>query len=346
MISQPFMVDATVLQQWQSCKRQALLAAEWKPSLWRPKILFTATFRKAVFQISNGKDVEAAASDAKASFMQEAANPGMDLPRGSKPYMIAREWCALLDTTLGAVGRLSLLTLEEAPEVPLEGGILWRPRAWRDQSGQLHRWIITDYWGDDERYRELHGWHTFGDIAVTECPLMLHVIEIGQQRAGRRISSWTRGFRHPGLPHLKMRFRKGDGSELTGWNPVYLADGREGSSKDWVEQMAAEGECERLMHHVTINVPSRVVCEETRTQIATEANLYRTALYRTKWHTQPMSRGACDLWTPCPYQPLCYSEKLLRPEDIGGFRPVVSPGKSYQFPRIQRPSQQPQTVNA
>lgn len=290
-------------------------------------MLFTATFRRAVFAMSNGKGAVDAADGAKAMFMQEAANPGMDLPHGAKPYMIAKDWCALLDTSVRAAGRLTLLTVTETPEVALTEHIHWKPRAWRDDSGQLHRWIVTDAWNEDDRYRELHGWHTFGDIAVTECPLMLHVIEIGQARGGRRASSWSRGYRHPGLPHLRMRFKKGDGSELNGWNPVYLADGHEGTPEGWVDQMVAEGECERLMHHVTINVPPVHVCEETRAQIISEATVYERAT-RTKWYTHPMSRGACDHWVPCPFQPVCYTEKLVRPEDIGTYRPIQAPPSS------------------
>jgi len=287
-------------------------------------VLFTATLRRAIFQVSNGTPVEDAVNDAKSRYMLEASNPGLDLPPGSKPYTIARDWCAMLDTVVRGAARLTLLTVKESKQTKLSENVKWQVRSWADESGQLHRWIIVDSWSQDDLYRELHGWHTFGDIAVTQCPLMLHVVEIGSQRNGRRASSWARAFQHPAIPHLKLRFRKSDGSALDGWRSYYLADAQNPDPDGWVEQMALEGECERLMRHITINVPPKQVCEDTVQQIVYEAHRYDEARSSTQWHDQPMSRGACDGYSPCVYQPVCYSEKLVNIEELGLYKATQS----------------------
>jgi len=320
-----FTIDATVIDTFQRCKRQALLSHVWQPMKWRPKHLFLSAFRRAVFNVSNGADARKEAEEAKVLFLSTAASPGLDLPRGAKPYPIAKDWCAMLDTTIRAVARLTLLTLRELPPVELTEGISWQPRAWADDSGQLHRWIAVDSWTEADLYRELHGWPAFGDIAVTECPMMLHVVEIGQMRNGRRASSWARGFRHPTMANLKMHFRKRDGSPLSPeWRPLYLADNRDWKPEDWVEQMAAEGECDRLMRHVTINVPSKETCLDTRQQIAREAEAL-VQLLGKRPQTVPMSRHACDGWNnPCVYQSVCYSEKTVAIESLGLYKHVKS----------------------
>jgi hypothetical protein len=150
--------------------------------------------------------------------------------------------------------------------------------------------------------------------------MMLHILQIGQQRNGRRASSWARAFRHPGLDSLKLHFKKKDGSALIGWKPVYLTDTAM-TPDEWVDRMAAEGECERLMRHIVVNVPSDRTCDDTRQQIITEAYAM-DAVKKHSWEGIPMSRGACDVYNPCVYQAICYSEKLVDINNLGIYKRV------------------------
>src|SRR5258705_7349655 len=157
-MSAPLILDAPTITDWQSCKRKYLLHKEWRPVKWRAHSLFDACLRQAIFAISNGKDAITMASDARAAFLLAAANPGLEVPQGSQPYTIAKDWCTMLETILRAVSRLTLLTLHEPAYVPLDQITVWQPLAWADDTGQLHRWITVDRWDEDTLYREMHGW--------------------------------------------------------------------------------------------------------------------------------------------------------------------------------------------
>ena len=313
--------NATRLDTWQQCPRRELLLREWTPLKWRQKALFTAVFRRAVFAVSNGADPRQTADDAKAMFMTVAANPGIEHAPTQKPYLISKEWCAILDTSVRNLGRLTLLKLHDAPHMELARNGLkpmeWEPSSWMDDSGQLHRWIVTDDWNYDDLCRELHSWHTIADVVIYQVPMMLHVLLIGQQRNERRHSSWARGFRHPSIPTLRMRFRKQDGTALDGWKPVFLSDNK-ADPDDWLNQMAQEGECERLLKHVTVEVPSPDACEYTRRQILDELTTING--HSRPWYQTPMSRGACDFPFACPFQPVCYTEKLVDIERLGFYK--------------------------
>jgi hypothetical protein len=340
MMSSLPILDATVLTNLQSCQRQALLFADWQPIKWRPKSLFDHCLRNAIVTLSSGIDAATVAIEARAEFMEKAANPGLDIlgkmKPGYGPYTIAKDYCAMLDTILRSLSRLTLLKLSPVPMT-----VDWCFLSRQDDLGQLHRWITVDHWDEDELTRQLHSWYTIGDVVFAEAPMMIHAIEIGRQQNGRRSSPWARIFKNPDLPNLKLRFRGktqwSDGvrsstgkhetrkksGELKGWIPVYLADMLNFSPDAWVEQLWNEGLAQELVHHITVNVPSEPVCQDTRIQIRTEAErLHRLLEGHTAetWATLPMSRAACDPpGRPCPFQPACYSEQIVQLENLGLF---------------------------
>lgn len=327
-------LDAKRLTDWQACRRRGLLHEDWTPALWRPKALFDACLRRAIFRVSNGADPAQEATDAKTEFMTQAADPGLDVASGASSWVLARDWCAMLDTIVRAVSRLTLLTLKEEHPVRLAALVDWRPRAWRDESGQLHSWVTVDRWDDEALTREMHSWFVFGDIIACEAPLMIHAIEIGQIRSGRRASPWARAWRHPGMSSLPLRFVKTDGSSLSGWKSAYLADDRNLSPDAWVDTMTREGECARLIRYATIGVPAKSARNDALAQILFEAAEMRRAFEDRKsvpWSAWPMSRGACDGLVPCPFQLVCHREQLVDPASLGLYhaRKVLVSESSY-----------------
>lgn len=302
-------LDAAVLSSLQSCPRKFLLEADWEVLHWRAKTLFDACLRKGIINISNGAHPHAAADDAKAEFVQVAANPGLDLPRGSDSYKIAKDWCAMLDTVLRAAARWGLPKLSDSPVVWLNSTTEWRSLASIDTEGELHRIITVDRWDDIALSRELHSWAVFGDISVTSRPMTIHVIEIGQVRHGRRASPWARGWRHPSMPNLKMHFARKDGTTFKGWVPVYFTDSRDTDADAWVGLMYAEGVGESLVHTVPVSVPDETVRADTLRQILQESA--RAAVLLSErgsggWLAQPMHRAACDGMVPCAWQSACH----------------------------------------
>lgn len=306
-------LDAKLLSDLQSCSRRFLLSHDYEVLHWRSKSLLDACLRVGIQRISNGGDATAVASDAKAQFLQTAANPGLDAPCGTDTYKLAKDYCALLETILVAAPRWSLPALADSPVVALNSTVQWQPLAFMDSTGELHRFITTDRIGTDGSTiaRELHSWYVFGDMCVTRKPMTIHVVEIGQTRDGRRASAWARGWKHPAMANLKMRFARKDGGTFKGWNPVYLADG--GDAEEWVAQMYVEGVAQGLVHTVPVALPSEVVIADTVRQILLEssrASMLITERRSTPWSALPMSRASCDGMVPCPFQPCCHAENV------------------------------------
>jgi hypothetical protein len=298
-------LDAHAMTTWQSCRRRHALERDWRPLRQRPSVLFAMLLRRAVFALSNGGDHATLAAEAKATFLQSAANPGLDLPRGANPYAIARAWCAMYDTLLASIAKASLLTVREVAPVALSPSVSWQPRAWQDESGQLHRWLTIDDWDEDAFSREMHSWRTIGDIAATRQGMMLHVVEVGRAAKDGRSSPWSRAWRHPSLRSLAYRFRKPTGGPLSsGWLPYHYNDTRDDAA-EWAARLVAEGEYERATHHLLVESPTDAQAEAVRRDILVES--LAIARGERAWRDIPMARGACDAWTPCPFLNACYA---------------------------------------
>lgn len=323
-------LDARLIDTVQRCERRLLLEADWRVAKWKPKGLLDAILRRSVLRLSSGDDPVVVAESARASYLEIAASPGIDVGYGKSPYPVAKEYCALLESVIRSIGRMTLLTLTDTPLVSLSPTMKWRPLAAADESGCLHRWITVDRWDADALARELHGWYVFGDVAMTGMPMTLHIVSIGRTRDGRRESEWTRGWRNPAAPNLKLRFlrkddRHRDRKEFHGWTPEWLSEGKT-KPGEWVDRMWEEGAAQRLLHLADVRVPSNAVIADTRRQVLTESERIRSLLEgRTadRWQMKPMSRGVCDdKIAPCPWQAACYRE--AEAADVASLGPFVA----------------------
>jgi hypothetical protein len=226
----------------------------------------------------------------------------------------------MLSTTLTAIARLTLLSLRRLPPVDLDNSLSWKPTAFADESGALHRWVTVDKWDEDALAREAHGWRVFGDICVVDAPLTLHVVEIGQARKGRQQSPWARAYKHPVIAGL-VRFQRPDGKgshrPLAGaqWKPLWYADQPQPEPGAWVDRMDADAVTPGLLHHITIRQPEPTTRQETLRQIGILGQRMRELELeippRIELETAmevPMSRPACDGWVPCAWQAACYRD--------------------------------------
>jgi len=305
-------LSAPLLHTLQRCPRQHALERDYRVLRVRPKHLLERLLRDAIFAISNGADPAKQATEACTRFLEAAARPGLYIL--TDPYTISHDFCAIIQTVLEAVSRLTLLVVKPGPVVAV-GAHEWRVSAFQDESGTLHRWACVDQWDEDTKYRELHGWACFGDCAATEQGMILHVIEIGRQSKGHQHTAWCRAFKHPAIIG-KYRFRKVDGGPLQGdWKPLYYQDSDKNNAKDWCDLMEADGL--QLMHHVTINAPHAQHVEEFRREVTMEA---KRAAAIGEWQETPRWRPSCDLPYPCPWQPCCFAPPgLVDVEAVGGF---------------------------
>jgi hypothetical protein len=312
-------VDASSLGDKQSCLRKFVLGLSWRAPRWRPKALWDACLLSGILSIvQDGVLPAAAAAASRLAFLQAAADPGLDIT--VDPYRAAQDWCAMLETVLRSLAREGLpQRLTEHPPVPLSLATKWAPLA-HVEDRTLHRWVSVDHWTQNNLARELHSWRTLGDIAATKLPMMIHVVEIGQMRAGRRFSSWVRAWKHPAMPSLQMRFKGKTPGALKSWRPFYLSDSHI-TPDDWTEQLWKEGAAKEMLHHVQVKVPTDEQCAAVVLDILTEALEMETLKkMETPWNGLPMSRNACDGMVPCPFQNACYSEGLVRLDNL--FRPA------------------------
>ena len=326
-------LTASTLTDYQSCPRKTLLSTDWEILKLRPKQMLDSCLRRGILAITQGKDAGEVAEGMKAEFLQAAANPGMDTPRGAKPYEIAKDHVAMIQTILRAAKRMELPVLAESPTVQLSSTVEYQPLAFTD-GVMLHRIITVDRWDDAALSRELHGWYTIGDQAVTGLPLTLHVIETGQTRNGRRASPWARGWRHPTLRNAhRIRFLHKDGTGFKGWTPVWLADERELDAEEWVEAMWKEGAVQAAWKDIAVAPPTLSQRSGTLGQLRLEAHRMSVLISERQsnpWSAIPMHRGSCDGMVPCGWQEACYRESndvqesgLYRGRDQGTLQVIM-----------------------
>ena len=322
-------LDATTLSHFQQCARRSALELAWHPRLWRPKSLFDRQFRQSVFLLSNGENISTIIPRARAEFMSRCANPGLDLPPGANPFIIAKDWAMMLEMTLRSVSRMTLLTLRPMENIPLDEDISWRTLSMSDESGSLHQWVTVDHWDRDSLSRHVHGWHVFGDMAIARRNMTLHVIEIGHMRDLRRHSCWTRGFRHKLAPNLPLKFSRPE-AKAGDYEPVFLADqsqrgsGGVAAAEGWVDTLLSGGEIQKHIKHVTLEGPSDEICEDTLRQVIQEGHLMSAikgsaSADAMAWSEIPMSRSACDGMVPCPFQGVCYRWPVESPDEVEGY---------------------------
>jgi hypothetical protein len=223
----------------------------------------------------------------------------------------------MLGTILTSVSRLTLLTLTMPGTIPL-ADTAYSLQSWSDDSGTLHRWICCDSFDDEVLAREAHSWSVIGDMVTADAPMMLHAIDIGQQRQGRRHSPWARCYRHPIIAG-QCRFQRPDGRggwrKLSGdkWRPLWYSDQPKPDAEAWCDLMDADGVTPSLLHHISISQPSRTQSARIRAEIEQVASGMRTAFAEHPLPGDPMSvpmaRASCDpVGGPCAWQQGCFAE--------------------------------------
>ena len=301
-------MNAQQLYTLQRCARQYALEREWKVLRRRPREVLETLMRQAVIAITNGQDVAKVSDEACTRLLETAARPGLDI--STDPYTIARDYCAIIQNSLEALSRLTLLSVKPAG-IRTVNAIDWQLSCLVDESGLLHRWICVPKWEEDTRFREIHSWAVFGDCCAAQVGMTLHVIEIGEQRKGHQHTPWAKAYRHPVIPN-KFRFRKVDGSRLErSWTPVWYQNSDKNDPKTWVDLMEHDGL--ELIHHLAIKEPAKEHVEQFARELLDEAE--RGADNYRAWNSIPMYRPACDLPYVCPWQLICFAPP--GPVDIG-----------------------------
>jgi hypothetical protein len=292
-------LDAGELIDWQACRRRWSLSRSWLLRKWRAKVLADTLLRRGIAAISGGEDAVKVANGARLRLLELAVEPGLDMVR--EPYKVAHDWAALVEIILRYLGQRTIHKIQDEKLSNLFQLAVYTPTSWSDGE-RLHRWITVERWDSEALIRESHSWRTIGDIVAARMPMVLHAVEIGTQREGRRSSVWTRAWRHPAMRSLPIKFVK---PADTTWKPVYFVDQNEHSAAEWVALAGRERAFEAAVHETVVACPPNGICEDILAQIKEEA-VAMSKMNGATWQKLPMSRGACDLFYPCPYQNICY----------------------------------------
>lgn len=304
----PFMLDASMLVEFQTCRRKFLLSRKYRPLRWKPKLLFDSCLRQAILDLGNGVSAVDAAMSATTRFMNTGANPGLDIS-GVAPFQVASDFCAMLETIIHTLARRAPLQLKPVVSRPFNDSLEWVFLAHQDSLGELHRVVTVDRFDDDRLSQELHSWYVFGDVCMSRKPMHLHFIEIGQMREGRRHSPWARAWEHSAI-HGRIKFQRKGNKALQGeaWKPVFLADSNVHTASTWVDAMEADSVAESLFHEVEVTVPSAEHVKTFLRDAKTEAAQMKMWLEKVSDPmVVPMSRGACDVPFACAFQVVCYN---------------------------------------
>lgn len=255
--------------------------------------------RRAVIEISNGADHSTVAKLARSSFLEVCRSPGLAV-ENVDTYTLAQDYCAAITNILQYLSAIPLLSVRRPEPVHIADDLEWEFLSYADDSGLLHRWIFADVWDSDRFSSELHSWYTFGDMAASEMPMQLHVVEIGRRRESHLVSPWCRTYIHPVIAG-RFKFTDLQGSQ---WKPLYFSDSH-AESAEWIEQMKREGLTQKLVHHPMIREVKPEHVQQFRQQLISEwQDIQRAASIPTL--ELPMSRPSCDLPTPCIFREMCY----------------------------------------
>jgi hypothetical protein len=256
-----------------------------------------------------------------------AADPGI-LMEGGNPYQLAKDYSALLETSLVHEYRVlhpRIPKLHPLPPVRISDDLQWVFTSKMDSEGFLHRWLLWERWDDRQLLRDLHSWYTFGDMAMARAPMNLHVTLIGSKRDGRQDSPWCRGYVLPHFPG-RVRFQAVDGKPLrdSAWRKVWFSE----SSFDpavWVDQIWKDGLAQTLSRKLPVRKPIDLACRDGERQISEVAQkMLYVQLSRPRYWDLPMSRGACDGMVPCPFLLACHRTAALQPAELcAAFSPLV-----------------------
>lgn len=291
-------LSARLLTSFQKCSRLPLL--EGKGGRWRPKSLFDASWRKGLLALSQGSPLEKVTLQAREAFLSQARSPGLELGSGD-PFGVAQDYCGALETSLQFLSEEGLLSQALLPPFH-EGELEWTPSSFQDETGTLHRWASGEHAGEQELWREVHGWGVFGDMALSGLPLVLHFLELGSFRGGRLHGPWTKCWKHPLLAGT-FRFQNKGGKPLGGdWKPFFYSSQSSRSPAQWVALLRRDGLSP--LREVSLPALPSGAREEFLREASQEGR--RMKSLPSDFRARPKTRGACDFPFTCPFQFECY----------------------------------------
>lgn len=239
-----------------------------------------------------------------------AANPGLDVT-GHDVYAIAMHYAKLagiLTAVLRSASSAPWRRLDELGiETPIGTPLTWRSACYDAGDGIPRRIVLVDRWSEDRKLAERRNWRTLGEAVALDRSIVLTAIAIGQTYEKRRVSPWTKAYRHPG--NRTLRYRKRDGEAFgSKWLPIWR-ENSDLTTLEWLEGMQHDG-CMDQIASVKVPVPERredYLAEMLR--IASEME--------NIGEVPPMRLAGCHGFSKCPFTSVCFGAKPPLPENYG-----------------------------
>jgi hypothetical protein len=182
-------------------------------------------------------------------------------------------------------------------------GVPWKSAAYLDPTGShLRRVVLAPRWSDDRHYSEARSWFSLGETCAYGLPMQQVVVILGEHRAGKYSSPWTKGLRHPA--NKKLRFRKkndvGEPFKDT-WLKIWREDFDDISTLEWLQAMLDDGVLQDHCFTVAIDVPEK----SARQRILDMAARKLEKLAAIKTLPDPQLTG-CDWPRVCDFRGPCH----------------------------------------
>ena len=302
-------ISAERLAVWELCPRRAAWTSRYATRV----SLMGALYRALNAGLKTEKNPEQAAQN---ELLAIASNPGLDLV-GQDVYAIAVHYASLAGVISQTLRNAFTAPWSDVPDLEIENPgqppISWRSGLYDAGDGIPRRLVLVDKWSDDRKASERRGWRTLGETLALGRPISVTAIEIGASREKRRVSPWTRCYRHP--RNDMFRFRRVTSEE--DFSRAWKKEWREDSgipTAEWLARMQKDG-CMDAVQSMNVPPPARPRDFLARMgEIAVE--MERSA------ENPPMRLAGCSdvVHGPCPFLAVCHSSREPVPERHGFVR--------------------------
>jgi hypothetical protein len=281
--------------------------------------LMGAMYRALDAGLKTGKNPEQAARD---EMLTVASCPGLDI-YGQDIYRVATSAAWLAGIVAQALRNAFPAPWSDFPDLDIGNDTLghhtWRSSLYDAGDGIPRRLVLVDKWSDDRKASEQRGWRTIGEAVALDQPISVTSVEIGVSRDKRRISPWTRCYRHPRNDVFRFRRMNSDEDFSRAWKAEWREDSGI-STADWLARMQHDG-CLDAVHTINVPPPARHgdflarMCE-----IAQEMeNCGETPAIRLAGCADPIHG-------PCPFLNVCWGNREpMTPERYGFLRRKPAP---------------------
>jgi hypothetical protein len=268
------------------CERRAT----WTAKYHLPAVPLT----EALHQALRAGLIAGDGSVARETLLRLAAEPGLDI-QAPNVYDIAVHHSALMELVT------AYLTAEGK----------WTPAgddlgSFLMPDGRLRRVVLCSAWNPLREHEERNSWRSVADMAVTNRPMLINVIVIGQSIKGFRPSVWTRGYVHPENGLLRI---KRIASEKTGPNPKFSDNWKkvyreetDHKPLDWLTMMQKDQAFDDVVKTVHCDVPAQ------RESVLSDMERIEREI---KQKGERMRRSACFRLAPCPFVKFCHAGMSL-----------------------------------